>query len=151
MAFKQNEYISEYNKNKYKMYQFRVKRSDKELIDHLDGVGNKNSYIVSLIDNDFRRSVYTLKEIKKLIKPILNKHGISDIYIFGSYARGEANKESDVDIYCDKGDIRTLPEQVALEEELESALKKEVDIIFDTMTIDDYFKEQIFEDRIKLC
>ncbi len=151
MAFKQLEYISEYNKSKYKMYQFRIKRSDKELIDHLDGVSNKNSYIVSLIDNDIHRSVYTIKEIKNLIKPILNKHGIFDIYIFGSYARGEARGDSDVDIYCDKGDVRTLLEQVALEDELKTALKKDVDIIFDTMKLDEYFKEQIFEDRIKLC
>ena len=35
--------------------------------------------------------------------------------------------------------------------ELEEALNKKVDIIFDTSYVDDYFKKQIMEDMIKLC
>ncbi len=33
-----------------------------------------------------------------------------DVYLFGSYARGEANRNSDVDIYCDNDDIKPLRE-----------------------------------------
>ena len=151
MSFNQVEYISKFNKNNYKMYQFRVKKNDKELIDYLDKKENRNSYILSLINEDINKKVYTLKEIKRIIKPILNKYGISDIYLFGSYARGEAKSNSDIDIYCDKGNIKTLIDQGELEEELESALNKEVDIIFTTSILDEYFKEQIKEDMIKLC
>ena len=151
MSFNQVEYISKFNKNNYKMYQFRVKKNDKELIDYLDKKENRNSYILSLINDDINKKVYTLKEIKRIIKPILNKYGISDIYLFGSYARGEAKSNSDIDIYCDKGNIKTLIDQGELEEELESALNKEVDIIFTTSILDEYFKEQIKEDMIKLC
>ena len=133
------------------MYQFRVKKNDKELIDYLDKKENRNSYILSLINDDINKKVYTLKEIKRIIKPILNKYGISDIYLFGSYARGEAKSNSDIDIYCDKGNIKTLIDQGELEEELENALNKEVDIIFTTSILDEYFKEQIKEDMIKLC
>lgn len=151
MSFNQVEYISKFNKNNYKMYQFRVKKIDKELIDYLDKKENRNNYILSLINEDINKKVYTLKEIKRIIKPILNKYGISDIYLFGSYARGEAKSNSDIDIYCDKGNIKTLIDQGELEEELESALNKEVDIIFTTSILDEYFKEQIKEDMIKLC
>lgn len=151
MSFNQVEYISKFNKNNYKMYQFRVKKNDKELIDYLDKKENRNNYILSLINEDINKKVYTLKEIKRIIKPILNKYGISDIYLFGSYARGEAKSNSDIDIYCDKGNIKTLIDQGELEEELESALNKEVDIIFTTSILDEYFKEQIKEDMIKLC
>ena len=28
----------------------------------------------------------------------MEKHGIKEVYLFGSYARGEANNNSDVDI-----------------------------------------------------
>ena len=151
MSFNQVEYISKFNKNNYKMYQFRVKKIDKELIEYLDKKENRNSYILSLINDDINKKVYTLKEIKRIIKPILNKYGINDIYLFGSYARGEAKSNSDIDIYCDKGNIKTLIDQGELEEELESALNKEVDIIFTTSILDEYFKEQIKEDMIKLC
>lgn len=151
MSFNQVEYISKFNKNNYKMYQFRVKKNDKELIDYLDKKENRNNYILSLINEDINKKVYSLKEIKRIIKPILNKYGISDIYLFGSYARGEAKSNSDIDIYCDKGNIKTLIDQGELEEELENALNKEVDIIFTTSILDEYFKEQIKEDMIKLC
>ena len=151
MSFNQVKYISKFNKKNYKMYQFRVKKNDKELIDYLDKKENRNNYILSLINEDINKKVYSLKEIKRIIKPILNKYGISDIYLFGSYARGEAKSNSDIDIYCDKGNIKTLIDQGELEEELENALNKEVDIIFTTSILDEYFKEQIKADMIKLC
>ena len=151
MPFDQNKYISNFNKNNYKMYQFRVKKSDIDIISHLDNVANRNGYIVNLINTDINHNVYTIKEIKNIIKPILNKYGITDIYLFGSYARGEAKDSSDIDIYCNQGNIKTLIDQGLLEDELESSLNKKVDIIFDSSYIDDYFKQQIKEDMIKLC
>ena len=151
MPFNQAKYISNFNKNNYKMYQFRVKKSDINIINYLDNIENRNSYILSLITTDISSSIYTIKEIKSIIIPILNKYGINDIYLFGSYARGEAKDSSDIDIYCDKGNIRTFIDQGLLEDELEEALNKKVDIIFDLSYIDEYFKKQIMEDMIKLC
>ena len=149
MSFNQTEYISKFNKKNYKMYQFRVKQSDIDIINRLDSVQNRNKYIVQLIDDNI--NVLSIKEIKERIKPILNKYGINNIYLFGSYARGEAISTSDVDIYCDKGNIRTFIDQGNLEDELEQALNKKIDIVFDTSHMDDYFKEQIMRDMIKLC
>ena len=151
MSFNQNEYISNFNNNSYKMYQFRVKKSDANIIKYLDNIENRNAYIVSLINTDLNKSIYTIKEIKTIIKPILNKYGINEIYLFGSYARGEAKESSDIDIYCNKGNIKTFIDQGLLEDELEKALNKKVDIVFDSSYIDDYFKMQIMEDMIKLC
>lgn len=151
MSFNQNEYISNFNKNNYKMYQFRVKKSDANIIKYLDSIANRNGYIVSLINTDLNKPIYTIKEIKTIIKPILNKYGITEIYLFGSYARGEAKESSDIDIYCNKGNVKTFIDQGLLEDELEKALNKKVDIVFDSSYIDDYFKMQIMEDMIKLC
>ena len=151
MSFNQMEYISKFNKNNYKMYQFRVKKSDMELINYLDCKENRNNYILSLINKDIKKDVYTLKDIKKYIIPILNKYGIKEIYLFGSYARGEANSLSDIDIYCEKGNIKTLIDQEYLLEELKKVLKKDVDIVFTSSCIDEYFKAQMMEDLIKLC
>ena len=150
MPFNQTEYISNFNKNNYKMYQFRVRKTDSNIIEHLDNLENRNNYLVSLINNDINSNVYTIKQIKTIIKPILHKYGIKNINIFGSYARGEANENSDIDIYCDRGNIKTFIDQGILEDELEEALNKKVDIIFDSSILDEYFKNQIMEDMIKL-
>ena len=148
MKFNQIKYINNYNKQNYKMYQFRVKK-DNPIIKTLDSIDNRNGYIISLLEKD--SNVLTIKQIKKTIKPILNKYGIKDIYLFGSYSRGEANANSDVDIYCDKGNIKTLMQQGELEDKLEKALKKDVDIVFKSSKMNDYFKKQIMEDLINLC
>lgn len=151
IKFNQKEYISNFNKDNYKMYQFRIKKSDTTIIEYLDNIENRNSYIVSLINDNINKNIYTIKEIKNIIKPILNKYGISDINLFGSYARGEAKSTSDIDIYCNQGNIKNFIDQGLLEDELEVALNKKVDIIFDTSHIDEYFKSCIMEDMIKLC
>jgi len=151
MAFVKNEYINEYNKEKYKMYQFRIKKSETNIISHLDNTKNRNSYISSLIKKEITNDVYTIKNLKSIIKPILLKYGINDVYLFGSYARGEANVNSDVDIYCEKGNIKTLIDQGFLEDELKEALKKDVDVVFVESSMSEYFKERIMGDLIKLC
>ena len=104
-------YTNSFNKENYKMYPFRVRKDDHELIMKLDNVPNKNQYISSLIRNDLHPDVLTIKQIRTRIKPIMDKHGIKEVYLFGSYARGEAKPNSDVDIYCEEGDIRTFSDQ----------------------------------------
>lgn len=148
-----SSYVAKYNKETYKQYIFRVRKDDELVINKLDRIGNRNSYLRYLVANDVdkKKDIYTLSEIKKIIKPILNSYQINDIYLFGSYARGEANKDSDVDIYCEKGKIKTFFDQQEMEEKLEKALNKKVDVIFTGSTMNDYFKKQIMEDMIKLC
>ena len=144
-------YINQYNKDNYKMYQFRVRKSDVDLINKLDSVHNRNSYITNLIINDLKPNVLSIKQIKDRIKPIIKKHQIKDVSLFGSYSRGEANENSDVDIYCDKGDLRTLYDEVDLIDEFENALGKKVDLVTIGSRMQDFFKQQIEEDMIKIC
>ena len=150
MSFNQGKYTQEYNNNNYKMYQFRVKRNDKKVIKFLDSLENKNSYINDLIINDAFSNVYTIKEIKDIIKPILKKYGINEVYLFGSYARGEANKNSDIDIYCEKGIARTFIDQQMLIDELEEALGKHVDLITFSTVLGERFEKNLMKDRIKI-
>ena len=151
MASKQIEYISNYNKQNYKMYQFRVKKSDTVLIDKLDNVDNRNAYLTNLVLNDIKPGILTIKEIRRRIKPVMEKHHIKDVYLFGSYSRGEANANSDVDIYCSSGDIKTLLDEAGFVDELEEALDKKVDVVFIGSEMHDFFRQQIEEDKIKIC
>lgn len=68
-----------------------------------------------------------------------------------SNARGEANNDSDVDIYCDEGDVNTLIKSVAFDEELENALGKKVDVVKIGSDLNEYFRKQLEEDMIKIC
>ena len=151
MASNQIEYISKYNKQNYKMYQFRVKNSDTDLIGKLDNVENRNAYLTSLVLNDIKPRILTIKEIKNRIRPVVEKHHIKDVYLFGSYARGEANENSDVDIYCSSGDVDTLFKEVDLIRELEEALGKKVDVVTIGSKMHDFFRQQLEEDKIKIC
>lgn len=151
MASNQIEYISQYNKQNYKMYQFRVKKNDADLIDKLDNVDNRNAYLTNLVLNDIKPGVLTIKEIKNRIRPVVEKHHIKDVYLFGSYARGEANADSDVDIYCSSGDIDSLFKRAGLLRELSQALGKDVDVITIGTELKDRFKKNIEEDMIKIC
>ena len=150
MSFNQKEYIESYNKANYKMIPIRIRKDDVDVINKLDSVSSVNHYIYSLIKNDIKPNVLTIKQIKERILPILKKHNINEVYLFGSYARGEANSDSDVDIYCESGDIRGFIDQGFLEEELEESLGKDVDVIFTSATLDDYFKKQLDIDKIRI-
>lgn len=151
MNINRANYINDFNKDNYKMYPFRVKKSDIKLIKKLDTVSNRNGYITSLILEDIEPSVLTIKQIKERIKPIMKKHGIKNVYLFGSYARGEANSKSDVDIYCDKGDVDSLLKAVAFDDELEEALGKKVDVVTIGSRMHEFFRKQLEEDMIKIC
>lgn len=145
-----NKYINQYNKQNYKQYIFRVRKDDRKIISKLDKINNRNNYLYNLVLNDIKSDVLTLKQIKEIIKPILNNYGIKKICLFGSYARGEANKDSDIDIFCDKGNATSFIKQAALIDELEKALNKKVDIVFSTAELKDNFKKNIMKDMIEL-
>ena len=50
------------------------------------------------------KCIFTLEDIAKVVKPLAEKYHVKAIYLFGSYARGEADENSDVDflVYIDE-------------------------------------------------
>lgn len=50
--------------------------------------------------------IYEIDEIKRISAPIAKRYGVKKLSIFGSFARGEQNKTSDIDFLIEKGDIR---------------------------------------------
>ena len=73
--------------------------------------------------------IYTVDEIRKIVSPIAQKYGVAALYLFGSYARGEATVESDIDFLMDGGEIRSLYQLSAFRLDLEDALGKRVDLL----------------------
>jgi len=67
--------------------------------------------------------------IQKLEKEKIKQRGVKKIGLFGSYSRGEQNKNSDVDILVKINDSEGLFKLIRLKRKLETALNKKVDLI----------------------
>ena len=90
---------------------------------------------------------YTVAEIKNKITDTARQYGIQKAYLFGSYARGEAGRESDIDICIEKGKLRTLFELSGFCQDLEKTLGNKVDVVT-TAGLSGDFREQIEKDMI---
>lgn len=75
--------------------------------------------------------IYTLDEIKQRILPVIEKYNIPEMYLFGSYARGEATEESDLDFLVDTTgtSLTSLLALGALYCDLEEVFQKDIDLI----------------------
>ena len=95
--------------------------------------------------------LYTISELKASLKPILLKNGVASAYLFGSYARGEAKKTSDVDIAISFGskEQKSLLDLVSLKNELQKKLKKKVDV-GTVKSLHPLIKKQVKIDFIKI-
>ena len=72
--------------------------------------------------------VFTRENIIALVKPLAKKYRTKEIYLFGSYARNEADENSDLDFLVFGGENFKRTSIFALAEELREASKKKVDV-----------------------
>ncbi|MBQ9390494.1 MAG: nucleotidyltransferase domain-containing protein [Synergistaceae bacterium] len=73
--------------------------------------------------------LFTVDEIKRRIIPKAKSYGVKSVSLFGSYARGEADDLSDVDILIDRGKLSGLLQYFSFVNELEDALGCHVDVV----------------------
>ncbi len=71
----------------------------------------------------------TTQAIKKKILPILKRQGVIRAAVFGSFARGEETKNSDVDFLMEIAKSKTFFDLVGLKLEMEDKLGRKVDIV----------------------
>lgn len=103
--------------------------------------------------------IYTIDMIRQIVSPIVQKYRIPALYLFGSYARGTATEDSDVDLLVDTTgtDLTSLLRLGELYCDLEEALGKRIDLltvgaVMQTaeMPSDKDFKETILKERVCL-
>lgn len=70
-----------------------------------------------------------MTDIKQKTIPILKRYGVTKAAVFGSYARGEAKKNSDIDLLVDIKKNLSLLDFSALKQELQELLNRRVDLI----------------------
>ena len=103
--------------------------------------------------------VYTLDEIRKIITPIAVRYKLKAVYVFGSYARGEATETSDIDLLIDTTGtaVKSLLRLAEVYCALETALGKPVDVITVSaleqranLPSEAHFREQVRRERVEL-
>ncbi len=88
-------------------------------------------------------------EIQKKIAPILKEYNITKAGIFGSYARGNFKKKSDVDILIELDDKYDILELIGIKLKLEKILKKKVDLV-EYATIRKELKKNILKEEVRI-
>jgi len=87
------------------------------------------------------------KEIRDRIVTILKKYDAERIAIFGSYARGEAGKRSDIDILVRFARPKSLIQLVQIEDEIAKAVKVPVDLVTEK-SVSPYLSTSIHRDEV---
>ena len=70
-----------------------------------------------------------LQEKREAILQIAARHGVHNVRVFGSVARGEADEESDIDFLVDLESGRNLLDLGGLLTDLQELLGRNVDVI----------------------
>ena len=81
-------------------------------------------------------------EIQTTIAPSAKQYGVKRVYLFGSYAKGEAGPNSDVDLLIEKGKPMSLLKLSGMRQECQEALNRSVDLLT-TSGIEESFQNEI--------
>ena len=87
-----------------------------------------------------------LKYLKEHYSEFKKKYNIEQIGLFGSYAKDEATKTSDIDIFVKME--ASLYGMIDIKEQIENDLKKDVDIVRLRDKMNPHLKKRILEDGI---
>ncbi len=88
-----------------------------------------------------------IQKIKMRIAPILKRNDVLKAGIFGSYARGEQKKSSDIDILIKFREGKSLLDLARLELMLEKKLGKKVELVtYDSLH--PLIKDRILEEEV---
>lgn len=105
----------------YKQYENEKEKEGSFKYNYIYNELTKYGYI------DEEHGILSIDDIKRIVSQVLSQHEVEYCYLFGSYARGEANEKSDVDLL-----VATEITGMAffgLCEYLREALHKKVDLL----------------------
>ena len=93
--------------------------------------------------------VYTIEQLRAIAAPIAASYGVKRLSVFGSYARGEATENSDIDLIIDRGNMCVGWKIGGLYADLCDAFGKELDMVTTTSN-DKAFLKRIKQDEVTL-
>ena len=100
----------------------------------------------------YNRNMLSLEQLRSRRKEILEiaqRYGASQVRVFSSVARGEANAESDIDFLVKFEPTRSLIDQALLKQDLEALLERPVDVVSEN-GINPLLRNRILSEAIPL-
>jgi len=129
-------------------------RSYKSYENDEDKVGTiKYRYILEKMEQidpmDETHGIWTVEDIRKKCEKVFERYDVGFCYLFGSYAKGNAKPDSDVDLLID-ANVKGL-RFYGLVEDIRMALRKKVDVL-DLSQLKDNVEltREILKDGIKI-
>ncbi len=89
-----------------------------------------------------------LQIIRRRAVPIFRRYGVKRAAVFGSFARGEEKKKSDVDLLVDIPPMGLL-DFIGLKQDLEERLQRKVDLV-SYRRIHPVLKRQILQEQVSI-
>lgn len=94
--------------------------------------------------------VYTLEQLRDMIVPLVKRYGMRQASVFGSYARGEADADSDIDVLLDGGEAFRPINVFAVAEDLHEMSGKRVDV-YELRELDEGpFRDAVLREAVAL-
>jgi predicted nucleotidyltransferase len=90
-----------------------------------------------------------LQRYRTEILDLAVRHGARDVRVFGSLARGEGGKGSDLDLLVTLGEGRSLLDLVGLKQDLEDLVDRPVDVVTE-QALSPYLRERVLSEAIPL-
>jgi predicted nucleotidyltransferase len=79
----------------------------------------------------------------------LKKHGVKKAALFGSFARGEATEESDIDLLVEFEGRKSLLDLAGLQLDLQDTVKRQVDVLTYN-SLHPLLKDRILREQVML-
>lgn len=130
----------------------QVERAAK--LDRLQGrtgrqVTNRSKLIERIIEEYLdKQEQPPIEEIRYAVVSLAKEYGAEKVSLFGSYARGEADESSDVDILLEKGAIKGM-KVLDFQDDLAESLGRPVDVVT-TAGASERFLKKIKQDEVVL-
>jgi len=89
-----------------------------------------------------------IEKIKEVAVPILRQYGVETAAVFGSYARGDQNQESDIDILIEYAPNarKSLLVRARIINELRNALQRDVDVVTEK-SLSRFFRDEVLREK----
>jgi uncharacterized protein len=91
----------------------------------------------------------SLAHLREAILDAATRHGVRNVRVFGSVARGDDRSDSDIDFLVDVDAGRTLLDVIALEQDLQALLGRRVEVLTEG-GLSPYLQERILAEATSL-
>ena len=97
------------------------------------------------------KSILAIEDIRAVITPLAHKYNAAEIWVFGSYARGDATSDSAIDLLVSGGYGFKPASVFELAEEVRRILRKNVDM-FEIIEIntDSSLYDRVMREKIRI-